>query len=192
MIQNEILVYTDGAFSAKSKVGGWAFCLVDKNNQKVFQMFSGGALGTTNQRMELTAVVAGLEKLVLERKIDKNTEVTVISDSKYCVGYVAENWRYVWNELSDWKNAEGKDIANKDLWLRLESVLCKMDARKIRYDFQWVRGHTGNKYNEYCDKRAVKEKELMLGRYNKVSKTKDELLDDIKNGRCVGEVSANL
>jgi len=131
-------LYTDGACSGNPGKGGYGLILewVGKPYRKEF---SEGYRLTTNNRMELLAVIIGLEKL-----INPGTEIKIFSDSKYVVDAVQKNWLFAWEKKSF------KDKKNEDLWRRfLKSY------RKHKVSFVWVKGHNNHPQNERCDELAV-------------------------------------
>ncbi|MCC5929363.1 MAG: ribonuclease HI [Cyclobacteriaceae bacterium] len=132
-----VTIYTDGASSGNPGPGGFGTVLLYKQHRKEL---SGGFRHTTNNRMELLAVICGLE--ALNRP---GLEVTVYSDSKYVVDAVEKGW------LRSWLQKGFKNKKNEDLWRRFWQVYQK---HKVR--FRWVKGHDGNKENERCDELAVK------------------------------------
>ncbi|MDR1115806.1 MAG: ribonuclease HI [Tannerella sp.] len=136
----EIKIYTDGASRGNPGPGGYGTILMSGKYRK--ELFEGYAL-TTNNRMELLAVIAGLEALKKEP-----CNVTVFSDSKYVVDAVEKKW------VQSWYKNNFKKKKNKDLWIRYLKV-----AQKHYVKFVWVKGHAGNIYNEHCDHLAVKAAE---------------------------------
>jgi len=137
-------VYTDGS-SKKTKHGGWG-CLV-KTGDKVIEN-SGAASETTNNRMELTAVIRGIQSTPV------NSKVTVISDSLYAITGITE-WIFQWMN-NDWRKTNGKPAKNKDLWLELLEIVQQRDI-----DWEWVRGHTGHPENERADDLACQAAERL-------------------------------
>ena len=129
-------MYTDGAAKGNPGPGGYGVVLMSGSHQKEI---SDGFKNTTNNRMELMAVIVGLEAL---RK--SGTKVTVYSDSKYVVDAVEKGW------LTSWVKKGFKGKKNIDLWKRYLQV-----AQVHRVSFVWVKGHAGNRYNERCDQLAV-------------------------------------
>ena len=130
------MLYTDGACSVNPGRGGWA-CILDYRGTR--KTLSGGLADTTNNRMELLAVIKGLEALT------KPCEVTVVTDSKYVADSIIKGWLASWLKKP---NFGGKK--NPDLWKRLDKLL------KIhKVEFQWVKGHKGHPENEECDRLAV-------------------------------------
>ena len=141
-----IQLYTDGACSGNPGPGGFAAILRCGSYEEVF---SAGYATTTNNRMELLAVITGLEAIRWTR-----ADVTVWSDSSYVVDAVEKGWVFSWEQ----KNFAKK--ANADLWLRFLAVYRRHDVK-----FVWVRGHNGHPENERCDRLAVaasQGKELLI------------------------------
>ncbi len=138
----EIEIYTDGACSGNPGKGGWGAVLVYKGNEK---QLSGAEMQTTNNRMELTAVIKALEQL------KEPCKVSLTTDSKYVCDSVTKGWVYSWQK-NNWRKADKKPALNADLWQELLKQLSIHDV-----EFHWVKGHNGHKYNEICDKLAVNE-----------------------------------
>ena len=141
-----IKIYTDGACSGNPGPGGWGAILLFKNGQE--QRISGFDKQTTNNRMELLAVIESLN-LALQMNV---SIIDIYSDSAYVVNAINEYWINKW-ELNNWKTNVGKDIKNKDLWLKLNSLL--KNNKKITL-FK-IKGHNGHKYNEIADELARSE-----------------------------------
>lgn len=131
-----IHIYTDGSSRGNPGPGGFATILISGLFRKEI---SGGFRCTTNNRMELLAVIAGLEALKVE-----GSEVTVTSDSKYVVDAVQKGWVFGWER----KGFQGKK--NPDLWIRFLKVY-----RRHKVRFEWIRGHNGHPENEAADRMAV-------------------------------------
>jgi len=131
-----IFLYTDGASSGNPGPGGYGIVLKCGGHEKEL---SGGFSCTTNNRMELLAVIKGLEAINWDR-----ADVIVTSDSKYVVQAINEGW------LENWKRKGFKKVMNTDLWLKLIPLL-----QKHNVTFQWVHGHNGHPENERCDALAV-------------------------------------
>lgn len=140
-----IILYTDGACSGNPGMGGWAAILNYKGVEKVI---SGGEKETTNNRMELTAVIKGLEKIKGAQHVD------VYSDSAYVVNAFEKDWISSW-KAKGWKTTKG-EVQNLDLWKQLIALTEK-------HDVVWhkVKGHSDNEYNNRCDRLAVGEIEKM-------------------------------
>ena len=135
-----VTIYTDGACSGNPGPGGYGAILVYNGKDKEL---SGGERLTTNNRMELTAVIVALEAL------KEPCEVTLTTDSKYVSDGVTQGWARSW-KTKGWKKADGKPALNPELWDRLLALL---DTHKV--EFVWVKGHAGHPYNERCDTLAV-------------------------------------
>ena len=129
-------LFTDGACKGNPGPGGWGVVII-KNGMPVDEIY-GGELNTTNNRMELLAVIHGLNQ------IEKADMVRVNTDSMYVKNGIT-SWINKWVE-NGWKTAAKKDVANKDLWLKLQSIV---ETREITWN--WVRGHSGNTGNERAD-----------------------------------------
>ena len=143
--KTKVNLYTDGACSGNPGVGGYGAILVhvDANGVKHEKEFSQGYKQTTNNQMELLAVIVGLEAL------KKPCDVTVYSDSKYVVDAFNNKWIDGWI-AKGWKTAGKSPVKNVDLWKRL------LEAKKQHdVEFIWVKGHAGHEYNERCDSLAV-------------------------------------
>lgn len=138
----KVNIYTDGAARGNPDgPGGYGTILsyVDPQGKEHIREYSGGYKKTTNNRMELMAVIAGLEALT------KPCKVTVFSDSQYVVKAFNEHWLEGWIKKG-WKRGKNEEVKNVDLWKRL------LAAKEIHdVDFVWVRGHDGHEQNERCD-----------------------------------------
>ncbi len=135
-------IYTDGACSGNPGKGGWGAVLVYGNTEKEI---SGGNSDTTNNRMELTAVIEALKMLKMP------CNVTLTTDSKYVCDAINQQWVYSWKK-NGWKKADKKPALNVDLW---EELLPLLEIHNVT--FNWVKGHNGHPYNERCDSLAVNE-----------------------------------
>ena len=129
-------IYTDGACRGNPGKGGWGAILVYGGVEKEL---SGGERETTNNRMELTAVISALSAL------RERCEVTLTSDSKYVIDAVTKGWAVLWKQKG-WRKADKSPALNVDLW---EQLLALLDQHEVT--FVWVRGHNGHPYNERCD-----------------------------------------
>jgi len=138
----QVELYTDGACSGNPGPGGWGAILIYKGTEKEL---SGGENGTTNNRMELTAVIEGLSAL------KESCIVELYSDSKYVIDGLSKGWAVSWRK-NGWKKADKKPALNPDLWERLLSLTEKHQMR-----YHWVKGHAENPYNNRCDELAVAE-----------------------------------
>ena len=135
----KIKIYTDGACSGNPGKGGWGALIQENDNEK---KLSGSELNTTNNRMELTAVIKALEHY------DEAKEIEVFTDSKYVMQGITE-WIKNW-KTNHWKTSQKKDVKNKDLWVLLDTVSAKHDIK-----WSWVKGHAGDYGNEIADKLAT-------------------------------------
>ena len=135
-------IYTDGSCKSNPGPGGWCAILVYRGKEK---QISGGENNTTNNRMELTAVIEALSAL------KEPCEVTLTSDSKYVLDALIKGWAKAW-ESNGWKKSDKSIALNPDLW---EKLLSETERHKI--DYVWVKGHAGHPYNERCDKTAQQE-----------------------------------
>lgn len=138
----KVTIYTDGACSGNPGPGGWGAVLVYNGIEKEL---SGGEAETTNNRMELTAVITALGIL------KESCEVELVSDSKYVVDAIRLGWLQSWISRG-WRKADKSPVLNRDLWEKLSEYL-----QKHKVSFNWVKGHEGHEYNERCDALAVSE-----------------------------------
>ena len=138
----QVLLYTDGACSGNPGPGGWACILIYGRHQKEL---SGGEAETTNNRMELTAVIEGLKALKMP------CQVELYSDSRYIVDALEKGWALSWRTRG-WIKSDKKPALNPDLWAELLS-LCEVH----QVNPHWVKGHAANSYNNRCDQLAVAE-----------------------------------
>jgi ribonuclease HI len=139
-----VQLFTDGACSGNPGPGGWAYILRHPASGKTLEG-SGGEAGTTNNRMELRAVIAGLESL------KKRSRVEIVTDSEYVAKGCLE-WLPGWKR-NGWRRREGKrlkPLKNEEIWRRLDELLARHEVR-----FTVVRGHAGHPENERCDELAV-------------------------------------
>ena len=141
MRKPHVTIYTDGACSGNPGPGGYGVVLLDDSGRR--RELSEGFQTTTNNRMELSAVIAALE--ALKRPCD----VTLYSDSEYVVNAIKQGWLAQW-QRKGWRKADKKPVMNIDLWQRL---LPKLEEHNI--EFRWTKGHAGNPENERCDTLAV-------------------------------------
>lgn len=138
----KVEIYTDGACSGNPGKGGWGAILVYQGKEKEM---SGYENPTTNNRMELTAVIEALNTL------KEPCEVFLTTDSKYVCDSVTKGWVYSW-QRNGWKKADKKPASNVDLWEKLLPLL-----QRHQVTWNWVKGHAGHPYNERCDALAVGE-----------------------------------
>ncbi len=131
----QIEIYTDGSCKGNPGPGGWAAIFLKKNSDEPFEILKGHDLDTTNNRMEMTAVIEALR--YLDHKLFHESEITLYSDSSLVVQTLTQGW---------------KRKANLDLWEELDELNEELDV-----DYVWVKGHDKNKWNNECDKVAQKE-----------------------------------
>lgn len=136
----KVTIYTDGACSGNPGVGGWGAVLMYFGHEK---RISAATDNTTNNRMELTAVIEGLKNL------KEPCEVDVYSDSAYTVNAFEKGWIYDWAR-SNWVKGDNKPLLNSDLWQELYSL-----SKTHKLNFIKVKGHADNEYNNICDKLAT-------------------------------------
>ena len=142
-----VYMYTDGACSGNPGPGGWGTILKYKSTEK---RLSGGEKNTTNNRMELTAVIMGL------RALKESCHVILTTDSKYVSDDISKGWAESWKE-NGWRKKDKKPALNPDLWDELLAL-----TYKHRVEIIWVRGHDGHPENEECDKMAVAESQKFI------------------------------
>lgn len=135
-----VYIYTDGACSGNPGPGGWGAILKYGNAQKEL---SGADELTTNNKMELTAVIMAL------RALKEPCEVILTTDSKYVVDGIEKGWAKSW-QRNGWKKADKKPALNRELW---EELLSLLETHRVK--FNWVKGHAGHPENERCDEMAV-------------------------------------
>ncbi len=138
----KVEIFTDGACSGNPGPGGWGAILRYNGVEKEL---SGGEKDTTNNRMELSAVIFALKALKMP------CEVTVTTDSKYVYESITKGWVYSWQK-NGWRKADKKPALNVDLWTQLLELL---DIHQVT--FNWVKGHNEHPENERCDRLAVAE-----------------------------------
>ena len=136
----EVQIFTDGACSGNPGPGGWGAILKYGDNVKEL---SGGEPNTTNNRMEMSAVIASLSAL------KEPCKVTLTSDSKYVIDAVTKGWAKKW-QANGWIKSDKKPALNSDLW---EKLLALLEIHDVK--FVWVKGHAGHPENERCDRLAV-------------------------------------
>ena len=146
--RKHVEIFTDGACSGNPGPGGWGTVLRYKGNTREL---SGGERETTNNRMELTAVIEALSAL------KEPCDVTLTSDSKYVIDAIQKGWVYGWKKKG-WVKSDKKPALNVDLWEQLLPLLAYHQV-----EFVWVKGHAGHPENERCDQMAVAQSEKHKG-----------------------------
>lgn len=137
----KVTIYTDGSSRGNPGPGGYGTVLIFGKHEK---KLSQGYRCTTNNRMEIMAALAGLEALKMP------CHVTVYSDSQYLVNAMTKGWMQGWKKNGWAKKKKSEVLKNVDLWKRMDAAI---QGHKV--DWQWVKGHAGNKYNEICDELAT-------------------------------------
>ena len=145
MEKKTIEMFTDGACSGNPGPGGWGTVL---RYNGVERELSGGEESTTNNRMELTAVIEGL------RALKQPCRVLLCTDSKYVADGVLKGWADGWQKRG-WRKADGKPALNPDLWEQLLELLEQHDV-----EITWIKGHNGHPENERCDRLAVEQTKM--------------------------------
>ena len=135
-----IKIYTDGSCIGNPGKGGWAAIILENKKQKII---SGSESYTTNNRMELMAVIKALKSV-------KEKEISIITDSQYVKNGI-EVWIFKWKK-NGWMTAEKKPVKNKDLWLMLEKL-----SKNKKIKWEWVKGHSSDKFNNKVDEIARNE-----------------------------------
>lgn len=143
----QVTIYTDGACSQNPGPGGWAAILMYRGVEKVI---TGGENETTNNRMELLAVINGLTAL------KEGCIVKLYSDSAYVVNAVQHDWLFAWFH-NGWRTADKKPVKNRELW---EILLAQLSRHRV--EFVKVKGHADNEYNNRCDALARAEVEKLI------------------------------
>ena len=142
----DIEMYTDGACSGNPGPGGWGVVLLYKEHKKEL---SGAEDNTTNNRMELLAIIKGFEAL------KEKCNIKLYSDSSYALNPLIQGWLTQW-QMNNWRSLSKSPVKNVDLW---EKLIDLMQGHNI--EFIWVKGHAENKYNNRCDQLARKAIETL-------------------------------
>jgi ribonuclease HI len=168
-------IYTDGSCLGNPGAGGWAVLIMFNEDEVVLK---GGALNTTNNRMEMTAVLKALEWLVnnFKRYLKYIKIVEINSDSNLVVQTILKGW---------------KRKANLDLWEKIDSLLLKLVSNKVNLNWKWVKGHSSNEYNELVDRMAVAEAKKKKKQSGKED-IKPENNDMFFCNRCGSETKGKL
>lgn len=152
-------IFTDGACSENPGPGGWAAIMACNDGN---QILKGYEVNTTNNRMELMAVVKVLSH-IMSKGIDgfnvQKDKIEIHSDSAYVVNAINDKWTIKW-KLNGWKTTKGKDVKNRDLWEELMSLMLAFKESKVFIQFVKVKGHKGIALNELADETARKQVEI--------------------------------
>jgi len=137
-------IYTDGGCSGNPGPGGWAYAMVTQTFQgaQIISKEKGSQKETTNNKMELTAVISALR--ALKTMADVPRQAVIYTDSQYVQKGITE-WIHTWKRNS-WKTSDKKPVKNRELWMELDSL-----ASEFPLKWEWVKGHAGNEFNELCD-----------------------------------------
>lgn len=141
-------IYTDGG--CRERVGGWAWWAEGTEDEA-----SGCSYPTTNQQMELHAAIAAI------RRMWNEPEITIVSDSAYLVNCFRDKWWVQW-EKNGWINASNRPVANRELW----EILINLYKAHGGIYFEWVKGHSGNRGNDYVDRMASAEITLYMANHS--------------------------
>jgi ribonuclease HI len=143
-VEASLKIYTDGGCSGNPGPGGWAYVAIMKTfeGEEIISLNKGAQKGTTNNKMELTAVIEALREL--KKTKDAPRRISVYTDSQYVQKGITE-WIITWKRNS-WKTSGKSPVKNKELWIELDSL-----ASEFSINWEWVKGHAGNEYNEMCD-----------------------------------------
>jgi ribonuclease HI len=143
-MEMSLKIYTDGGCSGNPGPGGWAYVMVSKTYQgnQIIAKSKGAEEDTTNNRMELTAVIMALRALKRSNTAPRNA--IIYTDSQYVQKGITE-WIRAWKRNS-WKTSDRKPVKNQDLWMALDSL-----TENFTLKWKWIKGHAGNEYNELCD-----------------------------------------
>jgi len=144
-MEASLKIFTDGGCSGNPGLGGWAFVMVlyTFQGRKVLVERKGGEKATTNNRMELMAVIESLR--ALKTMDDVPRRAVVCTDSQYVQKGITD-WIHKWKQNS-WRTSDKKPVKNQDLWMELDAL-----AAEFPLGWEWVRGHSGVEYNELCDR----------------------------------------
>lgn len=154
----KIRIFTDGACSENPGPGGWAYII---NTPEKCKSFAGCEKLTTNNRMELTAVVKSLEEIIKMKNATKSS-FELYSDSAYVINSINNKWIKTWQK-NGWKTTKREDVKNKDLWCQILILQEALSDMNINIKFIKIKGHSGNTFNELVDKLAREQSQLIKG-----------------------------
>ena len=151
----KVRIFTDGACSENPGPGGWAVVI---NTSKECYTLSGNEQLTTNNRMELKAILEAFKKIIKkESKLTKsNNTYDIYSDSAYVVNTINNNWIEAWKK-NNWQTTKNEDVKNKDLWEEFNELRNTANELGISITLNKIKGHSGNTFNELVDKLAKEE-----------------------------------
>lgn len=154
---DKLLIFTDGACSGNPGPGGYGTVIVAPDGQ--VSELGGGSASTTNNRMEMMAIIKGLQKVSQRRE-----DIWILTDSTYVIRGITE-WIYGWKKRN-WVKSDGEDVSNKDLWQQLDTEVA-LRKNKSKLEWKYLRGHSGTPGNERCDEIAVSfSKKVYVPLYN--------------------------
>lgn len=154
------LLYADGSCQPNPGTGGWSF-IIKRDDMPEFEVsLSGGEKNSTNNRMELTAVLKGMKHFIEHLSITAS-DLTICLDSMYVLNGM-QLWSKNW-EKQGWKKKDGKPVLNDDLWKEVVNELAHLRKDLNSVKFQHTQGHSGHEWNEKCDKLAVQESKKLQG-----------------------------
>lgn len=146
----KVRIFTDGACSENPGPGGWAVVF---NTADRCRTISGNEKLTTNNRMELRAVIEAFRKIVNKRHHNPDVQYDIYSDSAYVVNTINNHWIEAWKK-NNWQTTKHEDVKNKDLWEEFDALRAKAKELGICITLNKVKGHSGNTFNELVDKLA--------------------------------------
>lgn len=150
----KVRIFTDGACSENPGPGGWAVVF---NTASKCHTFSGNELLTTNNRMELKAVIQAFKIIVAkESKFHGKHEYDIYSDSAYVVNTINNHWIEAWQK-NNWQTTKREDVKNRDLWEELSELRMEANKLGVLVTIHKIKGHSGNTFNELVDKLAREE-----------------------------------
>ncbi len=168
----EYTIYTDGSCLNNPGAGGWAAIIID-NATGEREEISGGSADTTNNRMELLAVISAL------RKLKKGDAAEIFTDSTYVQNAIVKGWLKNW-KCNGWLTTAKKPVQNQEMWIALDKLIADKNI-----NFKWLKGHAGNTFNEWCDKLAftAAKKSLLMKNTNELKQfgSTENVIEDNKN-----------
>lgn len=149
----KVRIFTDGACSENPGPGGWAVVF---NTASKCKTISGNEQTTTNNRMELRAVIEAFRIIFEKSKPENKNEYEIYSDSAYVVNTINNNWLEAWKK-NDWQTTKNEDVKNRDLWEEFSKLRDEINTLGICITLNKIKGHSGNTFNELVDKLAKEE-----------------------------------
>ena len=149
----KVRIFTDGACSENPGPGGWAVVF---NTASKCKTISGNEQTTTNNRMELRAVIEAFRTILEKSKPENKNEYEIYSDSAYVVNTINNNWLEAWKK-NDWQTTKNEDVKNRDLWEEFSKLRDEINILGICITLNKIKGHSGNTFNELVDKLAKEE-----------------------------------